>query len=41
MKIRHMLTEVLLDVTNQEIEAVATEMIEEAKSKLTGPEQWG
>lgn len=36
-----MLTEVLLDVTNQEIEAVAMEMIEEAKSKLIDPEQWG
>ena len=28
-----MLTEVLLEVTNQEIEAVATEAVEEAKSK--------
>ena len=34
MKIRQMLTEVLLEVTNQEIEDVATETIEEAKSKL-------
>ena len=34
MKIRQMLTEVLLEVTNQEIEAVATEAVEEAKSKL-------
>ena len=34
MKIRQMLTEVLLEVTSQEIEAVATEVVEEAKSKL-------
>ena len=34
MKIRQMLTEVLLDVTNHEIGAVAAEAIEEAKSEL-------
>ena len=33
MKIRQMLTVVLLEVTNQEIENVAMEAIEEAKSK--------
>ena len=33
LKIRQMLTEVLLEVTNQEIENVVTETIEEAKSK--------
>ena len=33
MKIRQMLTEVLLEVTNQEIESVASESIEEANSK--------
>ena len=32
MKIRRMLTELLLDVTNNEIEAVAIEIIEEEKS---------
>ena len=42
MKIRQMLTEVLLDVTNEEIEAVAMEAIEEARSKreLTPPTLW-
>ena len=34
MKIRQMLTEVLLEVTNQEIEDVVSECIEEAKSKI-------
>ena len=34
MKIRQMLTEVLLEVTNQEIEDVVSESIEEAKSKI-------
>ena len=33
LKIRQMLTEVLLEVTNQEIENVVTETIEEARSK--------
>ena len=45
MKIRHMLTEVLLEVTNQEIESVVTETMEEAKSEsqnayLTCTQQW-
>ena len=33
MRIRKLLTEILLEVTNQEIEMVAGEAIEEAKSK--------
>ena len=41
MKIRQMLTEVLLDVTNQEIETVAMETIEEAKSERLLPNTWG
>ena len=36
MRIRKLLTEILLEVTNQEIEMVASEAIEEAKSKLVG-----
>lgn len=34
MKIRKMLTEILLEVTDQEIQDVANEEFEEAKSKL-------
>ena len=41
MKIRQMLTEVLLDVTNQEIETVAVETIEEAKSEWLLLNTWG
>lgn len=36
MRIRKLLTEILLEVTNQEIEIVASEAIEEAKSKSVG-----
>ena len=36
MRIRKMLTEILLEVTNQEIEEVANEAIEDAKSELRG-----
>ena len=34
MRIRKMLTEILLEVTNQEIEEVAIEAIEDAKSEF-------
>ncbi len=33
MKIRRMLTEILLEVTDQEIDVVANEVLEEEKSK--------
>ncbi len=33
MKIRRMLTEILLEVTDQEIDVVANEVVEEEKSK--------
>ena len=36
MRIRKLLTEILLEVTNQEIEMVTSEAIEEAKSKSVG-----
>jgi len=35
MKLRRMLTEILLEVTNQEIDAVAAEVYEEEKSMLS------
>ncbi len=38
MRIRKMLTEILLEVTNREIQKVAMEAVEEARGESAGPD---